>query len=70
MNGPKSGMCRGDDLPRMHSLCPGTFTRGAGEMEQSRELTCYCDCHYQDTTLARIIRRGAQGLRPAAGRPS
>lgn len=58
MKGPKSGMCLGDDLPDLHRLCRGTFNQSAGEMETSRILTCYCDCHYEGTTLNRIISRG------------
>lgn len=55
--GPRSGMCLGDDLPKLHRICPGHFTQSAGEMETSRKLTCHCPCHKPGTTLHRLIRR-------------
>lgn len=59
-------MCLGDDLPRLHKLCRGTFNQSAGEMEQSRILDCSCDCHTPGTTLYRLIR--GQGQSRAAGK--
>ena len=70
MKGAKSGMCLGDDLPVLHKLCRGTFLQSAGEMETSREQTCHCDCHYEGTTLGRIIHPGSKSLRRVATQPS
>ena len=55
----RSGACYGDDHPKLHALCSGTFTKRESPNSSPEERTCHCPCHTPEGAHLRAVESAA-----------